>query len=158
VAATSPPPNPADFVARSIGDGGVLFLWSAVPTASSFSLEVFSNISPTFQPLITVGGATQYVSDGTTTANNVFTYRLAPINAAGTSGGVTASSISAPQPPEGPAHCHHAGVSYILSRRAAHVYTNQLVTWTVLDGMDGGSIIASGVTAPAGGAPSALRR
>lgn len=71
--------------------------------------------------------------------------RLAATNAAGTSGGVTASSISAPQPPEGPAHCHHAGVSYILSRRAAHVYTNQSVTWTVLDGMDGGSIIASGV-------------
>ncbi len=154
VAATSPPPNPADFVARSIGGGGVLLSWSAVPTASSFSLEVSSNISPTFQPLTTVGGSSYYVSDGTTTANNVYTYRLTAINAAGTSGGVTASSISAPQPPEGPAPIVITPASPVtVSRGEMLAFTaDQPATWIVLDGLGGGSITVGGVyTAPAGG-------
>lgn len=152
-AATSPPPSPADFVARSIGGGGVLLSWSAVPTASSFSLEVSSNIAPTFQPLTTVGGSSYYVSDGTTTANNVYTYRLTAINAAGTSGAVTASSISAPQPPEGPAPIIITPASPVtVPRGESLTFTaNQPVTWIVLDGMGGGSITAGGVyTAPAG--------
>jgi hypothetical protein len=153
VAAASPPPNPVDFRARSIGGGGVLLSWSAVPTASSFSLEVSSNISPTFQPLTTVGGAIYYVSDGTTTANNIYTYRLTAINAAGTSGGVTASSLSAPQPPEGPAPIVITPASPVTVSRGEMLTFNadQSVTWIVLDGMGGGSITAGGVyTAPAG--------
>jgi hypothetical protein len=154
VAATSPPPNPADFVARSIGGGGVLLSWSAVPTASSFALEVSSNISPTFQPLTTVGGSSYYLSDGTTTANNIYTYRITAINGAGTSGGVTASSISAPQPPEGPAPIVITPASpvTVTPGKMLTLTANQPVTWIVLDGLGGGSITAGGVyTAPAGG-------
>jgi hypothetical protein len=154
VTPSSAPPSPANFVARSIGGGGVLLSWSAVPTASSFSLEVSSNIAPTFQPLTTVGGSSYYVSDGTTTANNIYTYRLTAINAAGTSGGVTASSLSAPQPPEGPAPIIIVPASPVtVSRGEMLMFTaNQPVSWIVLDGMGGGSITAGGVyTAPAGG-------
>ncbi len=153
VAPTSPPPNPANFMARSIGGGGVLLWWSAVPTASSFSLEVSSNISPTFQPLPTVGGSSYYFSDGTTTANNVYTYRLTAVNAAGTSSGVTASSISAPQPPEGPAPIVITPPSPVTVLRGQSVTfsADQAVTWVVLDGPGGGSITSGGVyTAPAG--------
>jgi len=154
VAPTSPPPNPANFVARTIGGGGGLLSWSAVPTASSFSLEVSSNISPAFQPLTTVGGSTYYLGDGTTTANNIYTYRLTAMNVAGTSSGVTASSISAPQPPEGPAPIIITPASPVtVSRGEMLTFTaNQSVTWIVLDGMGGGSITGGGVyTAPAGG-------
>jgi len=153
VVPSSPPPSPAGFVARTIGGGGVLLSWSAVPTASSFSLEVSSNISPAFQPLTTVGGSTYYLGDGTTTANNIYTYRLTAMNVAGTSSGVTASSISAPQPPEGPAPIMITPASPVtVSRGEMLTFTaNQSVTWIVLDGMGGGSITPGGVyTAPAG--------
>ena len=153
VVPSSPPPSPANFVARSIGGGGVLLSWSAVPTASSFSLEVSSNISPTFQPLTTVGGSTYYVSDGTTTANNVYTYRLTAINSVGTSSSVTASSISAPQPPEGPPPITIVPPSPVtVSRGQSVTFTgSQPVTWVVLDGAGGGTITSGGTyTAPAG--------
>lgn len=154
VGPTSSPPDPANFVARSIGGGGVLLSWSAVPTASSFSIEVSSNISPAFQPLTTTAGSNYYVSDASATANNVYTYRLTAVNAAGTSGGVTASSISVPQPPEGPAPIIITPASPVtVSRGEMLSFTaNQPVMWIVLDGVGGGSITADGVyTAPAGG-------
>jgi hypothetical protein len=151
--AASAPPDPANFVARTIGGGGILLAWSAVPTSSSFSLEVSSNISPSFAPLTTVGGSTYFVSDGLATANNLYTYRLRAINAAGTSAGVTASSISAPQPPEGPAPIAITPPSPVAVERGGVVTfsADQVVTWIVLDGPGGGTITSGGVyTAPAG--------
>jgi len=154
VAATLPPPNPAAFVARSIDGGGVLLSWSAVPTASRYSIEVSSNLSPTFVPLATVNGATYQMSDGTTTANNVYTYRLKAVNPAGASAGVTASSISAPEPPEGPAHIVITPASPVMVPPGGIVTftASQAVTWIVLDGLGGGTISSQGLyTAPAGG-------
>jgi len=151
---TSPPPSPSDFVARSIGGGGVLLSWSAVPTASGFSLEVSSNLAPMFQALTTLAGSNYYFSDNAATANNFYTYRLTAINAAGRSSGVTASALAVPQAPEGPTPIVITPASPVtLSRGEMLTFTaSQPVTWIVLDGMGGGSITDSGVySAPAGG-------
>jgi hypothetical protein len=153
VPATSPPPNPSDFVARSLGGGGVLLSWSAVSTASSFSLEVSSNLAPMFQPLTTLAGSNYYLIDNAATANNLYTYRLTAINAAGASGGVTASSLAVPQPPEGPTPIMITPTSPVTVSRGQMLTfsADQSVTWMVLDGLGGGTITAGGVyTAPAG--------
>jgi hypothetical protein len=153
--AATPPPDPANFVARTMGGGGGLLLsWSAVPMASSYSLEVSSTYPPQlFTPLTIVNGAAFYTSDGAAVANNVYTYRLTAVNAAGSSGGVTASAVAAPQPPEGPPPVHITPTSPVTVPRGGMVTfaADQIVTWTVLDGL-GGGVIAGGVyTAPAGG-------
>ncbi len=151
--ATTPPPDPGMFVARAVGGGGVLLSWSAVPLASGYSIEWSSNISPTFEPLITVSGSTYYVAGGTATANNFSTYRLNAINGAGVSPGVVASTLAVPQPPEGPPPILIMPASPVIVPRGESVTftANQMVTWLVLDGPGGGTITSAGLyTAPAG--------
>lgn len=150
--ATSPPSDPAMFVARAVGGGGVLLSWSAVPLASSYSIEWSSNLSPTFEPLTTVNGSTFYVGGGPATANNLYTYRLTALNEAGASPGAVASTLAVPQPPEGPSPILIMPASTTVPRGGTVMFTaSQMVTWIVLDGPGGGTITSAGVyTAPAG--------
>jgi hypothetical protein len=150
--ATTPPSDPAMFVAHAVGGGGVLLSWSAEPLASSYSIEWSSNPSPTFEPLTTVNGSTFYVGGGPTTANNLYTYRLKALNGAGASPGVVASTLAVPQPPEGPPPILIMPESTSVPRGGTMTFTaNQMVTWIVLDGPGGGTITSAGLyTAPAG--------
>jgi hypothetical protein len=151
-APTSPPPDPPMFVARAVGGGGVLLSWSAVPLASSYSIEWSSNLSPTFEPLTTVNGSTFYVGGGPTTANNLYAYRLKALNGAGASPGVVASTLAVPQPPEGPPPILIMPESTSVAPGGTVAFTaNQMVTWIVLNGPGGGTITSAGLyTAPAG--------
>ena len=153
-AAGAPPPDPEMFMARMVGGGGILLSWNAVPLASSYAIEWSSNISPTLVLLATVSGSTYYADGGAVTANNIYTYRLKAINAAGASTGVMASSLAAPQPPEGPPPIVITPTSPVTVARGGMVTftASQAVSWFILDGLGGGTITSAGLyTAPTGG-------
>lgn len=100
---TSPPPDVPILVSRFLAGGGVLLHWEAVSQADGYSVERTNGFGgTTFAPLASVPGDRYWITDTTTQANAFYTWRVRATNGLGSSPGVTASSISAPPPPEGP--------------------------------------------------------
>lgn len=87
LAAWSPPPDPACAQALPLSGGGVAMAWEAVGAASSYAIEVKSNVRPAYVPLVSRTADQFSYVDGGRTANNFYTYRIRAVNPGGSSAG-----------------------------------------------------------------------
>lgn len=137
---------------RTLAGGGILLTWSPVATASGYAIERNDGYAGPLQALTTVAGDRYWFSDGTTTANAFYTYRVRATNSLGASAGVTASSISAPGPPEGPVGPIVTALdgNTVAPGGTLRFTATTPVTWFLPQGPGSGSITTDGVyTAPA---------
>jgi len=150
---TAPPAAAPTLSIRWLAGGGVLLSWPPVAQANGYSIDRTNGFGGTsFTPLTTVAGDRYWVSDTTTTANAFYTFRVTATNGLGSGPPATASSISAPGPPEGPPGPAITALdgTTVPPGGTLRFSADQPVTWLLPQGEGSGSLTSDGVySAPA---------
>jgi hypothetical protein len=145
---TAPPVDAPTLSIRYLAGGGVLLFWQPVPQANGYTIERTNGFGgSTFNPLTTVAGDRYFISDGMTQANSFYTYRVTPTNGLGNGPSSTASSISAPGPPEGPVGPLVTALDGTTTAPGGTLRftADQPVTWFLAQGPGWGSVTSGGV-------------
>ncbi len=145
---SAPPATAPTLSIRYYAGGGVLLYWQPVPQANGYTIERTNGFGgTTFNPLTTVAGDRYWISDITTNANAFYTYRVTATNGLGSGPPATASSISAPGPPEGPPGPTVTALdgTTVAPGGTLRFTASEPVLWVVPQGPGAGTITSDGV-------------